>query len=383
MRRPVFPCAPDRERRTAFTLIELLVVIAIIAILIGLLLPAVQKVREAAARTQCVNNSKQLGLAFHNYHDSNQTFPAEATGNEPSIFVVILPYIEQQNLYQNIMTNGPGAAVPVKNYICPSRRSTSAGPMVDYAGVHNGGIAEYMITNYWGNASGYKSILNTPGVTMSIVTNGSGTSSTILLAHKVLRPSWYSPGNQVGQDSGYANNALNNFDHMRWADGYGGGSSAQKGYTPDDNNVDVNHFGGPHPGASPVLWADGSVSMYTYGYASSNLNWPDDAIWQGFLGLQPRYFGVASITCLRPLGDVVLQQASTLPSRGLLSFDTFFRPSDGFPSFWPLPSARGRIQYPTVKPLCPTRKPGEDYFNPGGYTDGLHLAPPSLSGRRA
>jgi len=243
----MFTSPSPRRPRTGFTLIEPLVVIAIIAILIGLLLPAVQKVREAAARAQCSNNLKQLGLAAHNYNDAMGTFPPGYLGPYPDLTIIqtpnleqevgllayLLPYLEQEPLYSTMLTGLPGdylalttvypgwwnyagpwqaAQQQPKVFLCPSAPAITSTPLGIGLAFHSylqpppndytedlwgwNPAVPLGLTNYLGMA-GYEALIDpvyvgiftnrTPVSLMNVVSND-GASNTLLFG-EVIPPS--------------------------------------------------------------------------------------------------------------------------------------------------------------------------------------------------
>jgi prepilin-type N-terminal cleavage/methylation domain-containing protein len=170
------------KRWRGFTLIELLVVIAIIAILIGLLLPAVQKVRDAAARTQCTNNIKQLGLAVHNYNDTYLKLPPmwcqpNGPNSYASLHYLLLPFIEQQNVYNAAaFASQNQRATLIKSFICP-------GDGTEPGNLFNGWYA----SNYAGNVT----VFNPNGTGSVVTAMPDGTSNTVIWGERYrdCRPS--------------------------------------------------------------------------------------------------------------------------------------------------------------------------------------------------
>jgi prepilin-type N-terminal cleavage/methylation domain-containing protein/prepilin-type processing-associated H-X9-DG protein len=257
--------------RPGLTLIELLVVIAIIAVLIGLILPAVQRAREAANRISCSSNLRQLGTALVNYQSVQSKFPNENTGTAtPSVtlYAMLLPFVEQNNQVTTWQTS-PQA---VRLFFCPSRRGPSVGALDDYAAGQHPGPRWYSGNLYSLLGGVYNS--SAPafnGAGMAELARGDGASNTLLMAHKAVDPSLYNGGG--AHDQGWAfvpapGPAPDNWEHLRYPQYLGQEQSGTSG--PSGQSWD-NYLGSPHPGAMPAVFADGSVRMLNYSIDSTLL----------------------------------------------------------------------------------------------------------------
>jgi prepilin-type N-terminal cleavage/methylation domain-containing protein len=312
---------PNPRTRPGFTLIELLVVIAIIAILVGLLLPAVQKVREAAARTQCVNNNKQLGLALHGHHDSYGYFPPAgvdtpfgwprrgiAPGVQHGMGAFLLPYLEQNALAQQYRfdrdwrspENQPVVTARLKVYLCPSVPSgerlgpvkTSGGfTWQEYSGDYApqsgfrrelavAGYADFIAGDYDGNPSPpsdvigeggpYRGVFETCGQFAGFIDNAfsanairDGLSNTVFLTEDAGRPLSYVKGGLPHPTN--PTGGANGLDGAGWASrgmNYGIDGSSLDGLTAGPCFMNCNnrdeHFSF-HTGGGVHLFGDGSV----------------------------------------------------------------------------------------------------------------------------
>jgi prepilin-type N-terminal cleavage/methylation domain-containing protein/prepilin-type processing-associated H-X9-DG protein len=277
-----------RKRRAGFTLIELLVVIAIIAVLIGLLVPAVQKVRESAARAQCQNNLRQCGIGLHNFHSVYQKFPAPRGFFQffPTVqdgwCWAILPFIEQDGVYnqvnnaQTVQDFETAISHEIPTYICPSdprgaatgAGTFSGGPtkttgLTWYLGVE--GSVSNLIVDSQGNVSDDFSIdpatwgifqPMSPGVTIAQITDG--TSNTLMIGE---RPPAADGGWGWWIFSDYdtilgTQNFISFYPNCPLPGLYGPGNF--------QNVCDSTHFWSNHTGGGNWLYGDGSVRFLPY-----------------------------------------------------------------------------------------------------------------------
>ncbi len=271
--------------RPAFTLIELLVVIAIIAILIGLLLPAVQKVREAAARSTCTNNLKQLGTAAHNYQSTFERLPsfhnsvnADGSNTVTQVFVSLLPYMEQQALYDtfgkpiNLQLGGANNAhfAPVKAYSCPSD-SLYQGGLLQGGWASGCYAANFQV--FGKPSAGSTMPANGAGVSSLANTFTDGTSNTVMFAEKLSQCAVNGSGTTPNRYTLWAHGAWNYSYSPVFAVGTVDGTSAwntgdgQTGLVGAASMFQVTPkpvancglASGPHTGVVIVAMGDGSV----------------------------------------------------------------------------------------------------------------------------
>ncbi len=278
---PLRELSARSPRPRGFTLIELLVVIAIIAILIALLLPAVQQAREAARRSSCTNNLKQIGLALHNYHDVHRTFPGGSLPSFVSGFTAILPFIEQGNTYNNYdfeldyddPVNQAVLDQRISVFLCPSMTLPRAVPDVTCSEIGapssymlNEGTSQYALPHdgmfgiIW-PAHGYSN----PTVRMRDITDG--TTNTFALGETTYDFPDYEWA-AAGPGACPAKGGEKKWGYARWGVGY---PAAALGNTGADFNVHLNAhktgFNSMHAGGVNMSLADGSVR-----FVSENTN---------------------------------------------------------------------------------------------------------------